>query len=52
MPEFTSCLQNAYEFLQFTQVSGASWCLTHWLCRSGCFSELCWMRLLPSEELF
>lgn len=30
MPEFTSCLQNAYEFLRFTQVSGGSWwCLSH-----------------------
>jgi len=24
MPELTSCLQNAYEFLRFTQVSGGA----------------------------
>lgn len=31
MPEFTSCLQNAYEFLRFTQVSRASGGVSHML---------------------
>ncbi|NWT61211.1 ERG7 synthase, partial [Erythrocercus mccallii] len=40
MPEFTSCLQNAHGFLQFSQVSRVGhWCLTHWLCRLGWWFE-------------
>lgn len=55
MPEFTSCLQNAHGFLQFSQVSRAGqWCLTHsvqaWLLLRTLLDACCLLKRL-SEGL-